>query len=165
MELGREGTPMATDRIVENEYERKMLIKLIEGYRLPFTASLAIGKQRTTAQNRLQRKWMTEIAEQMTGEKTEYWRGYCKLRFGVPLLRAENDEFREKYDAVVKPLSYEQKIAIMSEPLDMPVTRLMSTKQKTAYLDEIFRHFSEQGVILTIPEDPSLIGQSARKAA
>lgn len=153
------------DRIIENEYERKMLIKLIEGYKLPFTASLAIGKHRTTSQNRLQRKWMTEIAEQMPDEKIEYWRGYCKLRFGVPILRAENDEFREKYDSVVKPLSYEQKIAIMSEPLDMPVTRLMTTKQKTAYLDEIFRHFSEQGVILTIPDDPSLIGQPVRRAA
>jgi len=70
-----------------------------------------------------------------------------------------------KYDAIIKPLSYEQKIAIMSEPLDMPVTRIMTTKQKTAYLDEIFRHFSEQGVILTIPDDPSLIGQPARRAA
>lgn len=156
---------MATDRIIQNEYERKMLIKLIEGYKLPFTASLALGKHRTTAQNRLQRKWMTEIAEQMPDEKIEYWRGYCKLRFGVPILREENDEFRERYDSVVKPLSYEQKIAIMSEPLDMPVTRLMTTKQKTAYLDEIFRHFSEQGVILTIPDDPSLIGHPVRSAA
>lgn len=153
------------DRIIENEYQRSMLIRLIEAHKLPFTISMESGKHRTSAQNRLQRKWMTEIAEQMTGEKAEYWRGYCKLRFGVPLLRAENHEFREKYDAIVKPLSYEQKIAIMSEPLDMPVTRLMTTKQKTAYLDEIFRHFSEQGVILTIPEDPSLIGRAERRAA
>jgi hypothetical protein len=156
---------MATDRIIETEYERKMLIKLIEGYKLPFTASLAVGKHRTTAQNRLQRKWMTEIADQGPGEKAEYWRGYCKLHFGVPILRGENEEFRQKYDAVVKPLTYAQKLAIMSEPLDMPVTRLMNSKQKTAYLDEIFRHFSEQGIILTVPEDPSLIGQPVRRAA
>lgn len=153
------------DRIVDTEQARQMLILFIQAHKLPFTATLVAGKHRTTAQNRLQRKWMTEIAEQMPDEKAEYWRGYCKLRFGVPLLRAENDEFREKYDAVVKPLSYEQKIAIMSEPLDMPVTRLMTTKQKTAYLDEIFRHFSEQGVILTIPDDPSLIGQPVRRVA
>ncbi|WP_245462941.1 hypothetical protein [Mesorhizobium sp. M7D.F.Ca.US.005.01.1.1] len=140
-----------------------MLILFIQAQKLPFTATLAPGKHRTTAQNRLQRKWMTEIAEQMPDEKAEYWRGYCKLRFGVPMLRAENEEFRAKYDAVVKPLSYEQKIAIMSEPLDLPVTRIMTTKQKTAYLDEIFRHFSEQGVILTIPDDPSLIGQPERR--
>ena len=153
------------DRFIDTEQARQMLILFIQAQKLPFTASIEAGKHRTTAQNRLQRKWMTEIAEQMTGEKAEYWRGYCKLRFGVPLLRAENDEFRAKYDAIVKPLTYEQKISIMSEPLDMPVTRLMTTKQKTAYLDEIFRHFSEQGVILTIPEDPSLIGQPARRAA
>jgi hypothetical protein len=41
----------------------------------------------------------------------------------------------------------------MSEPLDMPVTRLMSTKQKHAYLDAIFQHFSEKGIVLTIPPD------------
>lgn len=159
------GRDKTMDRIIDTEQARQMLILFIQSHKLPFTATLVAGKHRTTAQNRLQRKWMTEIAEQMPDEKAEYWRGYCKLRFGVPLLRAENDEFREKYDAVVKPLSYEQKIAIMSEPLDMPVTRLMTTKQKTAYLDEIFRHFSEQGVILTIPDDPSLIGQPVRRVA
>ncbi|AZO39692.1 hypothetical protein EJ076_34985 [Mesorhizobium sp. M7D.F.Ca.US.005.01.1.1] len=152
-----------SDRFVDTEQARQMLILFIQAQKLPFTATLAPGKHRTTAQNRLQRKWMTEIAEQMPDEKAEYWRGYCKLRFGVPMLRAENEEFRAKYDAVVKPLSYEQKIAIMSEPLDLPVTRIMTTKQKTAYLDEIFRHFSEQGVILTIPDDPSLIGQPERR--
>lgn len=153
------------DRFVDTEQARQMLILFIQAQKLPFTATLATGKHRTTAQNRLQRKWMTEIAEQMPDEKAEYWRGYCKLRFGVPILRAENEKFRQKYDAVVKPLSYEQKIEIMSEPLDMPISRLMTTKQKTAYLDEVFRHFSEQGVILTIPDDPSLIGQPVRRVA
>lgn len=162
---GAERDTTMSDRFIDTEQARQMLILYIQAQKLPFTATLASGKHRTTAQNRLQRKWMTEIAEQMPDEKAEYWRGYCKLRFGVPMLRAENEEFRAKYDAVVKPLAYEQKIAIMSEPLDMPVTRLMTTKQKTAYLDEIFRHFSEQGVILTIPDDPSLIGHAERRAA
>ena len=38
------------------------------------------------------------------------------------------------------------------EPLDMPVTRLMSVEQKTRYLDQIYRHFGERGVSLTVPE-------------
>ena len=141
-----------SSRLIDNEYERKMLIKRIEGQKLPFTAEIVAGRRRTVEQNRLQRTWVKEIAEQ-AGETAEYWRGYCKLCIGVPILRAENDEFRAKYDAHVKPLDYETKIAIMQEPLDLPVTRLMTTAQKTAYLDQIFRHFSEQGVVLTIPED------------
>lgn len=141
-----------SSRLIDNEYERKMLIKRIEGQALPFTAEIVAGRRRTVEQNKLQRKWMTEIAEQC-GESAEYWRGYCKLTIGVPILRAENDEFRAKYDEHVKPLGYEQKLAFMCEPLDFPITRLMTTAQKTAYLDAVFRHFSGQGVVLTVPED------------
>lgn len=143
---------MAT-RSVETEHERVMLIRFIEGQKLPFVAELTPGKHRTVAQNKLQRRWMTEISEQLGDRTAEEVRAYCKLTIGVPILRAENDHFREKYDAVVRPLSYEQKLAIMSEPLDMPITRIMTTKQKTLYLDAIFQHFSEKGIVLTIPPD------------
>jgi len=39
------------------------------------------------------------------------------------------------------------------EPLDFPVTRIMNTSQKTRYLDRIYKDFTEQGVVLTIPPD------------
>lgn len=142
-----------TDRIIENEYERKMLIRFIEGHKLPFTVTTTAGKHRTFHQNKLQRKWMTEIAEQMGDSTAEEWRGYCKLTIGVPILREENEAFRQRYDQIIKPLPYEQKLACMMEPLDFPITRLMNTKQKTAYLDGINRYFSERGVVLTQPKD------------
>ncbi|WP_290561782.1 hypothetical protein [Agrobacterium sp.] len=41
----------------------------------------------------------------------------------------------------------------MSEPLNLPVTSLMSTKQLTEYLEGIIRHFGQQGIILTMPDD------------
>jgi hypothetical protein len=141
------------DRSIETEYDRKMLLRFIEGKKLPFTVSVAEGKQRSVAQNKLQRLWMNEISAQLGDRTPEEARGYCKLTIGVPLLRDENEVFRERYDAVVKPLTYEQKIAIMMEPLDMPVTRIMTTRQKTAYLDGIYRYFTEQGVVLTNPGD------------
>lgn len=139
-------------RSVDTETERDMLMRLIQGRKLPITVSIADGKVRTTEQNKLQRLWLAEIAQQLGDRTPEEVRGYCKLTLGVPILRAENEAFRERYDAVVKPLPYEQKLAIMMEPLDLPVTRIMTTKQKTAYLDAIHRHFSERGVILTDPE-------------
>lgn len=141
------------DRIVTNEYEHSQLLKFIEGQKPPFTVSITAGKHRTTEQNRLQRKWMTEAADQFGDRTAEDVRGYCKLHFGVPILRRENEAFRERYDEVVKPLTYEQKLKIMMEPLDMPITRIMTTKQKTAYLDDIFRALSEEGIVLTLPED------------
>lgn len=142
-------------RIIDSEFDRKLLIRFIENQKLPFTASVTAGKHRTTNQNRLNRKWMTEIAEQMAGtfESAEHVRGYCKLHFGIPILRSENEAFCLEYDEVIRPLQYEQKLRLMRVPFDFGVTRIMTTKQETAYLDAVFRYFSEQGVLLTVPEE------------
>lgn len=144
-----------TDRMIETEYDRKMLVRFIEAHKLPFTASVVVGKHRTTEQNKLQRLWVKEVAEQLPGsfDSAEHVRGYCKLHFGVPILRNENEAFCAEYDAIVRPLPYEHKLKLMMVPFDFGVTRIMSTKQKTAYLDTIHKHFSEQGVVLTDPEE------------
>lgn len=145
---------MATNnRIVETEQARDMLVKFIAGKALPFTCSITDGKHRTNDQNKLQRLWVLEISAQLGDQTPEEVRGYCKLHFGVPILRNENDAFRNGYDEVVKPLSYELKLKLMMEPISLPVTSIMTTRQKTAYLDEIHRHYSMQGIILTNPED------------
>lgn len=142
-----------TDRVVTTEYERKMLIRLLENQKLPFSVNIASGKHRTVQQNRLQRKWMQEIAEHFDGNTPEEVRGYCKLHLGVPILREENPDFRAKYDAIIKPMPYAHKLAAMMEPLDFPITRLMTTRQKTAYLDAVHKHWTERGVILSQPDD------------
>jgi hypothetical protein len=141
------------DRVVQTEQAREMLVRFIQNHALPFTCTVTAGKQRSTAQNRTQRKWAQEIAEQLGDQTQEQVRAYIKLHIGVPILREENEAFRLRYDAVVKPLSYEQKIALMMEPLDLPVTRLFTTKQHARFLDEVHRYFSERGIVLTDPED------------
>lgn len=154
---------MSITRIVQTEQERQLLLRYLQAHKLPFTAEIAAGRKRTLDQNRLQRLWVKEIAEQKPEHTAEEWRGHCKLHFGVPILRNENEEFRLAYDRVVKPLPYEQKLLAMMVPLDMPVTSIMTSKQKTAYLDQVHRQFSEQGVILT---DPSgLLSSIERRAA
>ena len=142
-----------TSRIVTSEYERRMFVKLVDGQKLPFTASMVSGKSRSWLQNKLQRKWCDEIAEQLGDRTAEEARGYCKLTLGVPIRRRDDAEFCEAYDKHIKHLPYETKLALMMLPIDFPVTRDMKTGQKTEYLDAVFRHFSEQGVILTIPDD------------
>lgn len=151
-----------TQRFVETEADRRMLLRFIEQHALPMTVSISKGGKRTLKQNKLQRLWVNEIAEQLGDQTPEEVRGYCKLTIGVPILRAEHDAFRERYDAIVKPLPYEQKIALMMEPLDFAVTRIMTTKQKTAYLDGVHRHFAEKGIVLTDPGD-LLAAQEARE--
>ena len=147
-----------TTRIIETEQDRIIFARFIEAHSLPMTVTVVAGKKRSLIQNKLQRKWCNEISEQLGDQKPEDVRGFCKLTIGVPILRAENDEFCEKYDRIIKPHTYKQKMEMMMEPLDFPVTRLMTTKQKTKYLDDLYQYWSERGLILT---DPNARGREA----
>lgn len=136
---------------VRTEHDRKQAIRLIENSELPFTLTKIKGAPRSIEQNKLQRLWMRELEEQ--GDMTaEEYRAYCKAYFGVPILLAENDAFAEQYTAIVKPLPYEQKLEIMKQPIDLPVTRLMNVKQKKRYLDEIYTYWTGKGFRLTDPD-------------
>lgn len=141
-----------TSRIVKTKCDLELLIKFLKEQPLPFTITVAKGRQRTTQQNKLQRLLINEIAEQAEGQTQEEIRGFCKLHLGIPILRAENEAFRLKYDAIIKPLTYEQKLAVMMEPLDFPVTRIMDSSQKTRYIDCIYNFFCEKGMVLTVPK-------------
>lgn len=150
-----------TTRFIQTPWDKQMLFKLINQHKEPITVTITKGKHRTTAQNRLQRKWVQEIAEQKGEETAEDVRGFCKLHMGIPILRNENEAFKAEYDLIIKPLPYEFKLRMMKVPLDWPVTSLMNTKQLTTYLDEIHRTYSEQGVVLTIPEDTAWKAKAA----
>lgn len=110
------------------------------------------GDERSDRQNRLQQLWHAEAAQQLGDETAEAKRAYCKLHFGVPILR--NDEaFRARYDRVIKPMDYQTKLALMAEPFDFPVTRLMTVKQKKQFLDAVWDHYTGLGVRLSHPDD------------
>jgi len=140
-----------TSRVIRTPYDIDALATLLRARSLPVTVSIVAGAPRTTDQNRLQRMWCQEIAEQLSDRTAEEVRGDAKLRFGVPILRAENEVFCEKYDRLIKPRPYEEKLELMMEPMDFPVTRLMTTKQKTRFLDAFAAAYAAQGVQLTIP--------------
>ncbi len=96
---------------------------------------------------------MQEAADQLQDQTSEAYRAYCKLHFGVPILRNAHDVFAEKYDRLIKPLPYNVKLEYMAEPIGFPVTSLMTTKQKKQYLDAVQIHLTGLGVLLTNPED------------
>lgn len=139
-------------RVIHTPLDIQSLAGLLKARKLPVTVSIASGVRRSNEQNHLQRMWCNEIAEQLGDRTAEEVRGDGKLRFGVPILRAENEAFREKYDRLIKPRPYAEKLELMMEPIDFPVTRLMTKKQKTAYLDQFAAFYASQGVQLTIPE-------------
>ena len=138
-------------RIIRQPHHADQLAAMLRGRKLPITVTWAQGAPRSNDQNRLAQRWFTDVATQLGDQTHEDVRAECKLRFGVPILRAENEAFRISYDRVLKRLSYEEKLAA-AKAFDLPVTRLMSAKQMSAFMDEMQRHWSGQGVRLTDPE-------------
>lgn len=141
-------------RFIKTDQDKAQLIAFIQNQTKPITVTIEqgiIGK-RSLDQNKLQRLWINELAEQ--GDMTaEEYRAYCKLHFGVPILRSENERFCQLYDKKVKWQSYADKLEFMAEPFDFPVTRLMTTKQHKQYLDAIYVHYTGLGYRLTDPEN------------
>ena len=118
----------------------------------PCTVSIRAGVGRSLAQNRLAQQWAADVSAQMGDRTPEEVRGYFKLRHGVPI-RREDPAFLAIYDARIKPLPYEAKLALMMAPLDLPVTRDMTVKELTRYLDSIQQEFLPMGISLTDPDD------------
>lgn len=111
--------------------------------------SAKIGKARSLDQNAISHAWYEQIARERKEDDALGWKCYCKLVHGVPILRAEDEEFRTTYDLVIKPLRYDQKLEAMK---CWPVTSIMTKPQLSKYLEAMQEGFATQGVYLTFPE-------------
>lgn len=135
---------------VKTLYQQQQAIANIKNRKPPFTINIKKGVKRSLEQNNLQFFWYLQLQTQGDQTATQY-RAESKLHVGVPILRAENEEFREKYDLIVRPLPYEHKLALMVEPFDFPVTSLMDVDQNKRFLDGLFDRYTTQGFVLTEP--------------
>lgn len=113
--------------------------------------SVRTGKNRSLNQNAISHAWYEQISRELGEGTPEDVKCECKLRFGVPILRAEDEDFREMYDASIKRhLSYEQKLKAMRF---LPVTSLMTKNQLSRYLEDMQREYAGRGVRLEFPEE------------
>lgn len=142
-----------TTHIVRSAEDMERVARLVGNLKPPLTITVTSGASRSIEQNKLQRLWCMEAAEQLGDRTAEEIRGFCKLHYGVPIMREGHDDFRETYDRLIKPLPYETKLAYMMEPLDFPITRLMTVGEKSQYLDAMHKGLSELGVKLTEPSE------------
>jgi hypothetical protein len=109
------------------------------------------GKDRTIPQNNISHTWYGQIAKELREYDALGWKCFSKLHFGVPILRAENEEYRAVYDAAIKnSLSYEQKIEVMKF---FPVTSEMTVEQLSKYLIAMQSHFAGKMSPLKFPVD------------
>jgi hypothetical protein len=112
--------------------------------------TIKTGKDRSIKQNNVTHRWYEQIARELREDDVIGWRCYCKLHHAVGIMRAEDEEFRTNYDAVVRPMKYEDKLLIMRF---MPVTSLMTKDQLTRYAEQVQADFRKRGVILKFTQD------------
>lgn len=107
---------------------------------------------RSLDQNAISHAWYEQVAKELREDDEKGVKRFCKLHFGVPILRAEDGEFRDLYDQCIKAtLTYEQKLQAMDI---LPVTSRMSKKQLSAYLEAMQSHYRDQrGVYLEFPAE------------
>lgn len=101
---------------------------------------------RSLEQNNKTHAWYEEIAAVLNEYDAQGWKRYCKLHHGVPILRAEDEEFKAFYDSAMKrSLTYEQKLIAMDF---VPVTSIMNKSQLSKYFEAVRDDFFAKGVNL-----------------
>jgi hypothetical protein len=158
------------DRITVNS--QKSLSEAIASLSRAYTENKYIvisyraGRDRTIDQNALWFAMYQRIAQMTQIGDVEDARRYCKLHFGVPIMRRDDAAFRDGWNAILLHLQYEQKLELMGPcalfgPDGFPVTRLFNRKQGAEYTDRIAVVFGEKGVFF----DDLLSGNDERKTA
>lgn len=114
--------------------------------------TIKTGRDRSLDQNAISHAWYEQLARELREYDALGYKCFCKLQFGVPILRAEEPTFRQLYDKSIKAsLSYEEKIEAMAF---LTVTSIMTTAQLTKYLEAMQSYFSEKhGCFLEFPKD------------
>lgn len=113
------------------------------------TVNIKAGKPRSLDQNALSFAWYEQVAEELREQTINQVRRENKLVVGVPILRAEEEDFRKVYDSSLKMLPYEQKLELMDF---IPVTSLMNTNQLSQYLEGMKERYKGR-VELRFPDE------------
>jgi hypothetical protein len=105
--------------------------------------AIKTGKDRSLDANAVTHVWYGQIARELGDTTAAAVHAECKLMHGVPILRAEDADFRAMYDRLFKGrFTYAEKLEIM-ERCDFPVTRLMTTDQMNRYRDAVQHAYAE----------------------
>lgn len=104
---------------------------------------------RSNDQNALYHAMLAALADQLGWTKEEL-EAHCKLTHGVPILITEDAAFAKRWEEVGQPLDGELQLKLMEW---LPVTRLMTKKQMTLYIDMIIMEFTRQGYYIPMPGD------------
>ena len=102
---------------------------------------------RSNLQNSLWAVWYNHISKQLQEYTPRQVKCICKLRYGVPILRAENGEFRRVYNKYMLHMSYEEKLEFIYY---VRVTSEFTKSQGCVYTETLQREYAQQGVVLEV---------------
>ena len=102
------------------------------------------GKHRSINQNFVSHGWYKKVSVEEGEYTPEDVKCLCKLHFGLPILRADDEEYNAACEKVIDPLPYESKIEAMRY---FPCTSLMTTKQKSLYMQHVQAHYAGRVVL------------------
>lgn len=125
--------------------ELRKLFKVSGFLRITATDS----KPRSLSQNAIAAVWYEQISRELGEDTPGAVKRFCKLHYGVPILRRDDADFRELYDAAIKPLPYERKLKAIGL---IRVTSEMNTAQLSEYLEEMQEAYGGR-VELQFPEE------------
>lgn len=138
-------------RIIREPSHVQSLAQMLSARKLPITVEWHQGAPRTASQNRLAFQWYQDIARQIGDQTTEEVRAEAKTLFAAPILCRESEAFRDSWARLRHRMTHEEVLAFV-QATELPMTRAMTTRQMTEFLDAMQRHYSAQGVRLTDPE-------------
>ena len=140
--------------IIRNDFHKQSVAAFISTIPVdpvkPYTVKVEpLSENRRASQNRLSHMWYSEVSKQGGEYTAGQVKCKAKLKFGVPILIAEDSKFAEFWTKLQSlKLSKEEQEEAMEF---IPVTSIMSVKQMSQYLSD-FQRVMGQKYQLTDPE-------------
>lgn len=108
----------------------------------PFTVTVKAGegKKRSLSQNGLVHCWYGQIAK-ATHDDPASVKADCHIQWGIPIFRAEDEEYATFIDRALGGLQ-RAKVKAMIEAGYVPCTSLMSKAILSRYMDAVWRHYA-----------------------
>jgi hypothetical protein len=106
--------------------------------------SIIAGLDRSIDQNSMFFELYTHIADWMHGGNVEAARAECKLHYGLPILRRDDEALSELCARSIDLLNHEDQLKFIAT---MSVTSEMSKEQGREYITTVMDIYSEQGLM------------------
>lgn len=137
---------MPTSIVISSDDARsRALLAVSQAPQGAFVTIKEDGEKRRDRQNRFAFEVYNQVSKILGDRTPSDIRAESKLCVGVPILRANSDDFRERYDRIVRPLPPENKLELMTEPIELPVTSLMTVKVMAEYITQLLQYWDERG--------------------